>query len=352
LRLNALTVDRFRNLAGSRIQFRGPVTLFYGPNAQGKTNVLEAIYLLGTTRSFRENRLKYLVRDGEHAARVEGEVVTHGTDHTLTLELGSKGKQYKRDGSTVGLSQYLQTLPVVVLSVEDRGLVEGIPRYRRDFLDGTAVWRRPAYLETLMTFGRAREHRNAVLKAYTGRSDSELAAWTETFAKLGEEIREERRETTQRVNAVLEQLAGDLPVQERIRLVYEPSGGADLGRALKQARPEEIRRGSGLVGPQRDGVEILLDGRPLASYGSGGQVRTALWLLKLTRVHLLAERDAQPPLFLLDDVEAELDQKRIDQMMRLTENRAQVVMTATRPLDAHWGTITRFRVESGRIVGD
>lgn len=352
MRLNALTVDRFRNLAGSRIQFRGPVTLFYGSNAQGKTNVLEAIYLLGTTRSFRENRLKYLVRDGEHAARVEGEVVRHGVNHTLTLDLSTKGKQYKRDGSGVGLSEYLQALPVVVLSVEDRGLVEGVPRHRRDFLDGTAVWRRPAYLDSLMAFGRAREHRNAVLKAYRVQSEDELAAWTETFAKLGEEIRQERRKTAQRVNEVLEQLAADLSVGERIHLVYEPSGGPDLKRALRQARSEEIRRGAGLVGPQRDGVEVLLDGRPLASYGSGGQVRTALWLLKLTRVHLLSERDAQPPLFLLDDVEAELDQKRIDQMMRLTQHRAQLVMTATRPLDAHWGSITRFRVESGRIVGD
>jgi DNA replication and repair protein RecF len=270
----------------------------------------------------------------------------------LTLDLGSKGKQYRRDGSGVALSDYLQALPVVVLSVEDRGLVEGVPRHRRDFIDGTAVWRRPAYLDTLMAFGRARENRNAVLKAYAGRSAEELAAWTETFAKLGEDIREERQKTARSVNATLAHLTADLSVGERIEVVYEPSGGPDLRRALKQARGEEIRRGAGLVGPQRDGVEILLDGRPLASYGSGGQVRTALWLLKLTRVQLLGERDAQPPLFLLDDVEAELDETRIGQMMRLTQNRAQLVMTATRALDPKWGSINRFRVESGRIVGD
>lgn len=352
MRLNTLSVDRFRNLAGSRIQFGGPVTLFYGPNAQGKTNVLEAIYLLGTTRSFRENRLKYLVQEGANTARVEGDVEKHGVGHTLTLDLGSSGKRYKRDGAGVTLSDYLQALPVVVLSVEDRGLVEGVPRHRRDFIDGTAVWRRPAYLDTLLAFGRAREHRNAVLRAYGGKSAEELAAWTETFVKLGEDVREERSKTTRSVNSALADLAGDLSLGERIEVVYEPSGGPDLKRALAQARSEEIRRGASLLGPQRDSVEILLDGRPLASYGSGGQVRTALWLLKLTRVQLLGERDAQPPLFLLDDMEAELDEKRIGQMMRLTQNRAQLVMTATRPLDSAWGSITRFRVESGRIVGD
>ena len=99
-------------------------------------------------------------------------------------------------------------------------------------------------------------------------------------------------------------------------------------------------------------MEILLNGRPLAAHGSGGQVRTALWLLKLTRVQLLQQRDAQPPLFLLDDVEAELDEQRIGQMMRLTQGKAQLVMTATRPLDPVWGPLGRFRVEAGRVSAE
>ena len=122
-----------------------------------------------------------------------------------------------------------------------------------------------------------------------------------------------------------------------------PDGGVD--RLALVGR----RRGVGQVGPQRDSVEILLNDRPLASYGSSGQVRTALWLLKLTRVQLLSDREAQPPLFLLDDVEAELDEARVGQMMRLTHGRAQLVMTATRPLDPVWGPLSRFRVEAGQV---
>ncbi len=139
-------------------------------------------------------------------------------------------------------------------------------------------------------------------------------------------------------------------IDERLQVVYEPSGGTDLRRALRQARADEIRRGVGQVGPQRDSVEILLNDRPLASYGSSGQVRTALWLLKLTRVQLLSDREAQPPLFLLDDVEAELDEARVGQMMRLTHGKAQLVMTATRPLDPVWGPLSRFRVEAGQVT--
>jgi DNA replication and repair protein RecF len=349
LRLKGIRVDHFRNLTGSQIQFSGPVTLFYGPNAQGKTNVLEAIYMLGTTRSFRENRLKYLVQEGAPASSVEGDILRHGVRHSLRVDLGVRGKRYERDAASVGLSEYLQMLPVVVLSVEDRGLVEGVPRHRRDFLDGTAVWRRPAYLDTLMSFGRAREQRGTLLKGYSARHASELEAWTDTFCRLGEEVRRERAVTARAVNEMLSRLSKDLEIPERVSVEYRPNGGEDLRKALAAVRGEEIRRGAGLVGPQRDAVEILMDGRPLASYGSGGQVRTALWLLKLTRVQLLHDRDAQPPVFLLDDVEAELDERRIGQMMNLTQGKAQLVMTATRPLESVWGPLNRFRVEAGHI---
>lgn len=349
MRLNEIAVENFRNLAGSRIQFRGPVTLFYGSNAQGKTNLLEAIYMLGTTRSFRENRLKYLVREGSETTCLRGGVVRHGASHVLSVDLNLKGKQYRRDGATVPLSDYLQSLPVVVLSVEDRGLVEGVPRHRRDFLDGTAVWRRPGYLDTLMAFGRAREQRSHILKSYTSRRRDELEAWTHTFAVLAEEIRQERLKTAAAVNSTLSELTVNLGVEERLAVRYEPSGGEDLRQALDRSRQEEIRRGACRVGPQRDAVEILLNGRPLGSYGSSGQVRTALWLLKLTRVQILSEMNAQPPLFLLDDVEAELDDQRIAQMMRLTQGKAQLVMTATRPLDPSWGPLSRFRVEGGTV---
>lgn len=352
MRLSAITVEHFRNLAGSRIHFRGPVTLLYGPNAQGKTNVLEAIYMLGTTRSFRENRAKFLLQEGHDVAKLSGEVACHGASHTMGLELGQRSKRYQRDGSGLPLREYLQSLPVVVLSAEDRGLVDGVPRHRRDFLDGTAVWLRPGYVDTLMEFGRTREQRNRVLKDYRLSASAELAAWTQTFLGLAQDVQKERVKTTAAVNAALVRLTGDLDTGEHLEIVYEPCGGADLAKALREARAEEIRRGAALVGPQRDGVEILLNGRPLASYGSSGQVRSALWLLKLTRVLLLSERDAQPPLFLLDDVEAELDERRVGQMMNLTQGKAQLVMTATRPLDAVWGPLERFRVEAGRVVDE
>ena len=350
MRINWLQVEGFRNLETQRISLSSPATLLFGRNAQGKTNVLEAIYLLATTRSFRDNRPESLIREGGREAGIRGEVEHEEVRHDLSLSLSQKGKSFRRDGRSVDLATYVRTLPVVVLSAEDRGLVGGVPRYRRDFLDAAGVFRRAAYLETLLAFGRSRLQRNLLLRDYRPGRSSELEAWTETYASLGEEIQAERAAVAAEVNEVLAGLLGDLDLGESVRVAYRPSGGGNLREALARVRHEEVRRGVSLAGPQRDGVEILLDGRPIQSFGSSGQARTALWLLKLARVHLLAERESRPPLFLLDEVEVELDPQRIGQMMRLTHGRAQVVMTATRPLDASWGGLKFLRVEAGKVL--
>lgn len=350
MKLDWIAVEGFRNLGPQTIGLAEQTTLLYGPNAQGKTNVLEAIYLLGTTRSFRENQLAHLIQEGAGEALARGAISDGGVQHELAVALSAGERRQWRDGAEAPLQLYLETMPVVVLSAEDRSLAGGVPRYRRDFLDGTSVWRRPAYLETLMAFGRSRRQRAHVLRGYGPAMAGELEAWTAPYRRWGGAIQEERAAMTALVNGVLAELGDELDVKERVRLVYEPSGGGDLGAALEGARRDELRRGVCLVGPQRDGVEILLNDRPLRSYGSSGQVRTALWLLKLSRVRLVAERDRRAPLFLLDDVEMELDETRIAQLMRMTQGKAQLVMTATRPLAPPWGPCRRYRVEAGRVM--
>ena len=350
MRLNWLAVDGFRNLEPRRLAFVSPTTLLYGPNAQGKTNVLEAIYMLGTTRSFRDNRPAHLVREGCSEARLEAGVQRSGSEHSLALLFAKDGRQMKVDGRSAELPDYTSKLPVVALSAEDRGLVAGVPRFRRDFLDGTSVWLRPAYLETLLEFGRCRAQRHAILHAYSPGRAGELEAWTEVFLKLGSLIQDERSSMTDRINGALKALSGELSLREHLSLAYEPSGGGELRSASARCRADELRRGMNLVGPHRDAVEIRLNGRPMAAYGSSGQTRTALWLLKLARVHLLGEREAEPPLFLLDDVEVELDRGRIEELMRLTHGRTQLILTATRPIQDAWGPMARVRVEAGRLV--
>ncbi len=351
MRLRDLSVDGFRNLNGATLRFDATVSLFHGDNAQGKTNLLEAIYILGTTRSFRENRHDYLIGEGREAARLEGRVEYPGVNHELSVVIGRDGKQYLKDNAQVPLPAYLETMPVVILSVEDRSLVGGAPKFRRDFLDASAVRRRSAYLDTLLAFGRCLRQRNQLLKADPVPS-RELDAWTRTYTGLSDEIRRERRDVSGRINVLLDKLGGELDNRERVRIVYNPSGGKDLAGSLARLRSEEARVGTTLAGPHRDKVEVLLNGKPMGAYGSAGQVRTAVWMLKLTSVLMVVEKGGDAPLFLLDDVEAELDSSRVGKMMRLMQDRAQLIMTATRPLSDEWVHPHQFRVEDGRIIDE
>jgi DNA replication and repair protein RecF len=336
----------FRNLAGSRLQFGEPVALFWGENAQGKTNLLEAVCILGAGVSFRERRLATLVRDGADGASVRGGVRSGGTSHDLEVRIGRGRREALRDGSPCSLPEYVRTLPVVTLSAEDRALVRGEPRARREFLDGSAVLARPAHLGIYQRFARALRQRNGLLRGYDPRRRAELDAWTKAYAELAGEVRLRRADAARRVAEILRELEGEMEHPEKLTLEYLPEEG-DLHALLGAGRAEEIRRGHTLHGPHRDGVEIQLGGRPVAAYGSSGQVRTALWMLKLARLLLIRERDPSPPVFLLDDAESELDARRIREMMRLTEGKAQVFLTATGPLDSTWGPMQRFNVRAG-----
>ena len=349
MRLLELSADGFRNLQQVRLAFGSPLTLLFGENSQGKTSVLEAIYLLGTSKSFRDHRLEHLIAFGRGEAAVGGQVRSGDVTHRLECALTPREKRFRLDGREAGPAEYLSVLPVVALSAEDRSLVKGEPRHRRNLLDTAGVLRRPAYLKEILEFGRCRAQRAALLRNPAS-SRKERAAWTEPYAALGEKVQRERARLTEMLNGLLDGLARDASSQERVQLVYRPSGGSDLRASLERAAEAERRAGVNLVGPQRDRVEILLDGKALEAYGSGGQARRVLWMLKLSLVLLRSGGDPEPPLFLVDDAEAELDQRRIEELMRLTERRAQVVLTAVRDWCGWSGEIDRRRVAGGRVA--
>ncbi len=348
MKLKTLHVEGFRNLNSASVQFSSPSTLLYGDNAQGKTNLLEAVYLLGTTRSFRENRTRVLINDKKKSSLIKGNIEHNGIGHSLAVELSSEGKYYTRDGSSLELAEYVKTMPVVVLCSEDKALINGLPRNRRRLLDAVAVWRRPAYLERLLAFGGCLRQRNKLLKAGC-RQAGELDAWTETFVALAREVRQARENSAARLNEKLAAIKEEAAGQEKFVLRYRPSGGDNLRSELERVRKEEIDVGVSLVGPQRDRVDFLLDGRSLRSYGSSGQARTALWMIKLSSLLVAAEEGGTTPIFLLDDVEAELDNARIESMVRLTSGRAQLMMTATKPLATASFKPHHFRIVDGRV---
>jgi DNA replication and repair protein RecF len=246
------------------------------------------------------------------------------------------------------MQEYLQVLPVVTLSAEDRALIKGEPKARREFLDGTALLARPAYLRTYQQFHRALRQRNEVLKGYNPSRRGELEAWTRTYVDLSVEVHAQRAKAARSLAGHLSDLEHEMERPESVSLEYLPEEG-DLPDLLERDRDSEVRRAHTIHGPHRDAVEIRIGGMPVAAFGSSGQVRTILWMLKLSRLLLIRERDPAPPLFLLDDVESELDARRVREMMRLTEGRAQLFLTATEPLGKGWGNMRRYKVRAGEV---
>jgi DNA replication and repair protein RecF len=347
LRLMSLGLENFRNLEGRPLEFSSPVSLFHGENAQGKTSLLEAIYFVGTTKSFREKRLGALVREGDRAAAVAARVRRGSVERNLEIRLEDGRKELLLDGEHVDVSTYLSVLPVVSLTADDRGLVKGEPKDRRDFLDGTAFLSKPAYLRTLLEFGRVLRQRNRLLQEYEATRRQELDVWTGTFLDLAAEMVRNRREAAARVQAALEHLSVELGTPRNVEIRYLPNGGENLKDTLDGLRSDELQRGHTLAGPHRDRVQLLLNGQSLATFGSSGQIRQALWMLKLAQVFVLQEREGEPPVFLLDDVDSELDAGRLAEMIRLTKGRAQIFLTSTRSLDEVWGPMERFQIRAG-----
>ena len=340
MRLERLVVDRFRNLAPADLAVGHPFVVLSGPNAQGKTNALEAIHLLATLKPLRSRRLRELVRWGESEAALAGWVTHRGATRHYRVDLRADGREVRLDGKRPDdLHEYFTGLRAITFTPADERVISGSPEWRRDWLDRAAFTAQPAHLERVRRFRRALDQKSALLR--TGRPDpSYLDVVDQQLAGLGAALAGRRQamldELQPHICALHERIAG-VPMQVELRYHTACEGLDDATRAaafaekLAAARPRERERRLCLVGPQHDEVQVWLDGHPARPFGSRGQVRSLVLALKLAE--LVAARDrGDVPLFLVDDVSSELDRRRTDRLVELLgELRAQVFATTTAP---------------------
>lgn len=334
--------------------------LFIGKNAQGKTSLVEAIYLIATTTSFRTAAIRDVVRGGAPLARIALE----SADPPALLEMHIP-LQCRRIAKLNGqafpkISDLIGRFPTVAFTSQDLRLVTAEPSDRRNFLDQELSQLSPAYLTTLLRYRRALHQRNALLKEIqvAREADESLRVWDQRLADTGAEIRVRRL-------AFVEDLARF--AEERHRHL---SGGAErlslsiitkdksleagtLLHALERARPVDIAAGTTTVGPHRDDVEILLDGDSVKKRGSQGQQRTAVLALKLALLDLWRERQGRLPVLLLDDIMSDLDLTRRKRVLEVTGTIGQVFITSTElqsVSDLLDGESKVFTVEQGKVM--
>jgi len=366
--LAEIEATNFRNLSG-KIVWGPKLNIIYGNNGQGKTNWLEAIYLLARTKSFRTQRLQEAIRFGEQIAVVRGKVASGADSERNTLErdlqvtLHDNTKSIFVNTKRESLTRYLTQLQVFSFTASDLEVVRGTPEARRRFLDRGVSSIRPAYLRTIADYNRVIKQKNKVLQAANenefalNKTEDLIGPWNDQLAKLGSEIHREREAYVVGLNGVLErQLFERRDVTTRY--VSSLEGKGDLGdyESLLRSRlalrlVAEVAAGHALIGPHRDDLEIHLDGREIRAFGSSGQQRSALLILDLAAISLYNLAANDHPVFIIDDVDAELDEKRITHLLEYLENRTQTFITTSKRnhVEGFFSRANVYEIAEGRV---
>ncbi len=369
MRLVAVETSNVRNLVGERLRFSGRVNLISGGNGEGKTNLLEAIALLGNLRSFRTRTVSRVVTTGERAFEVRGEIAgRYGTvSLAASFDMGPPvKKRLVVSGKSVGTAEYLHVFPVVAVTREDSELVHGAPQGRRSFLDRLAFQIDRQHFDRLVRYRRALAHRNAALGL--GVTDAEMAVWEAKLAAYGAEVVDARRHVLERLVDRFEDVIRTVcaPGFPSIRLKYraetwiEDSGDGELENSYREryAVQRQRDRDAGFTsnGPHRHDVVIEADGRPARGHLSTGQVKLVAASLRTAALELVeAERHESFPM-LIDDIDAELDEHAVERLMIRAGADRQLFVTSASTVPAARARIPgmRFEMRKGvcRATGD
>lgn len=351
-----LRLRDFRNYTRLDAEFGPGLHLLLGRNAQGKTNILEAIHLLATLRSFRGVGSAPMVRHGAAGWFVGGRVIATG-NNAVKLYWSRTERRLTVDGQPIRrLTDYWGTLRTVAFCAEDLALVKGAGRGRRRFLDFLLAQTVPTYLSVLQRYLRAMRARNALLKKRPV-DEAALESFTIELVKLGEELMAQRAallpELAPRIVAAHQRIA---PKGESLAVAYAPNVKGDFAEHLRRHREREYRLGSTAAGPHRDELTLELNERPAADFASEGQKRTVAIALKMAQAEHFSAVHGVPPVLLIDDVMGELDATRragfIPLLDQCSQGRGQVFMTCT---EENWPrelaqSVSHWQVENGGIT--
>jgi DNA replication and repair protein RecF len=337
--LERVRLTDFRNYESLDVEPAPGLNLFVGPNAQGKSNLLEAIAMLATGKSFRAHRESELVRNGTTLARIGGDARISAGRIALHCSIdrssGATRKSFDVNGAAVGFGRFLGRARVVTFVPADLALAQASPAYYRD----------------LVRYGRIIGHKAALLRGAVAPDRDLLLAYNDELAAPSRALIAARAEFIADLAAAAAAIYDRWEAtRERITIRYAPSSGdADIAAALAANVEGEIRRRQTLVGPHRDDLRLELEGRGLSAFGSQGQQRTAVLALKVAEYEVMRKRAGDAPILLLDDVLSELDAERAAGFLGAVGSFEQAFLTTTElPPGQKWGG-TVFDIRAGTV---
>ncbi|MGG4041223.1 DNA replication/repair protein RecF [Bacillus smithii] len=366
--MKELVLENFRNYESLQLTFDNKVNVILGENAQGKTNVLEAIYVLAMAKSHRTSNDKDLIRWDEEYAKIEGRVEKRHTSIPLELTISKKGKKAKSNHiEQQRLSQYVGNLNVVMFAPEDLHLVKGSPQVRRRFIDMEIGQISPVYLHDISQYQKVLQQRNHYLKQLQANKQHDktmLEVLNEQLITLGVKIVQKRFEFIRLLEEWAQPIhSGISRGLEKLKIDYRPSIDVleddDWSKMVEvfeekisSQKEREIERGVTLIGPHRDELVFMVNGKNVHTFGSQGQQRTTALSVKLAEIELICSEIGEYPVLLLDDVLSELDDFRQSHLLNTIREKVQTFVTTTSTDGIHHQTLKEadtFHVVAGRV---
>ncbi len=352
--VETLSLENWRNVRTAQVEFDPGLTLFTGPNAQGKTNLLEAVFLLATGRSHRTSRPEEMVSFEGDQAYLRARIRRPSGEYQLSARIDGSRVTRQREGKLFRRGQDpLGDFAAVLFAPEDLLALKGAPADRRRLLDLDVGQASLSYRQAHVRYGQVLRQRNALLRTYERPPRELIATWDSAWAQAAVALTHERQKLVERLDPHFSARYGEISGGEPASLEYEPSlKASDAAHALEllaERREDELRRRTSLLGPHRDDLKAAIDGRDLRLYGSQGEQRTVLVAFKLAVVSLLGEGPGGPPVLLLDDVLSELDQDRRRNLL-LAATGTQTIVTTTESALAGMQPGMTYAVRDGEYV--
>ena len=353
--ISEVKIKNFRNYDEQEIKLQKNINVFYGENAQGKTNIIEAIFLCSMGKSFRAKQDKEMIKIDKENSIVEIEYKKIDRDAKIKIELNNRKSVYLNGIKIKRLSELLGNLHVVMFNPDDINVLKGGPQNRRKFLDIMISQLKPNYMHNLSLYVKTIEQRNNYLRQIKEEKKSEnmLDIWDEELAKYAVIISNYRQEYMEKIKEKIKQIHTEITDnKENIEIEYltECENKENYINLLKQRRKLDIIKGHTTKGIHRDDFMIYINGKKLNIYGSQGQHRTAMLSLKLSELNIVEDEIGEKPILLLDDFMSELDKKRRTHFLKKIKD-TQVIITCTDKIDIENKNILIYNVKDGKVYG-
>ena len=351
--INNIKINNFRNYIKEEINLNKNINIFYGENAQGKTNIIESIFLCGMGKSFRAKKDEEMINFNAENALVEIEFQKSDRDGKIKIELGNKKNIYLNGIKIKKLSELVGNINLVIFTPDDINILKGSPQNRRRFLDIMISQLRPNYLNCLSLYLKTLEQRNNYLRQIkeNNKDENMLDIWDEKLADYAISIYKYRKEFIEKIQEKIIKIHKEITNnKEEIKIEYLSmcKEKQEFLNALKERRKLDIIKGFTTRGIHRDDFNIFINGKEIDIYGSQGQNRTAMLSLKLSEVKVVYDEIGEEPILLLDDFMSELDSVRRKSFLENIGD-TQVIITCTEKITLENLKNISYNVKSGKV---